>query len=503
MNYDFFRFLLKITPLHPRFLHTRESRVQYLRFFFVFFLAYSYLCSMLLLFNMNERYAMKKMTSRVVGAFRVFAVVAVMTSMGSVVAQEIHLKDSTNDSQLNIDLQMLAQGEVRNGGVVNPDDPTAEDRSNFVVGRTRLIIDYLKGNLEMKVVPQHLGIWGQKGQGSFNLYEAWAKYSIPQGFFVQIGRQVLSYDDERILGPNDWAMAAQTHDLLRMGFEGYGHKVHALLAYNQNTDEGGTYYVDGAQSYKTMQTLWYHYDVPKTNLGVSLMFMNLGVQGMTTEKTPKTYNQQLLGTHITWQPSWGAFSGCYYRQMGKNGDGIKMEGWMTAYKATVNASSMLKLTAGFDYLSGDKYFAVPKPGQIGLVQHEKLGGFTPLYGSHHKFYGAMEFFYVNAYVNGFSPGLQNAYIGGDVTIARKLTISPYYHYMAMATKLKDINMTLGHMIDLSLSYQFNKDINISAGYSFMTGTETMERLKRASGQSHLRWFWLSVNITPRLLSLIF
>ena len=298
-------------------------------------------------------------------------------------------------------------------------------------------------------------------------------------------------------------MAAISHDVLRLGYEGYGHKAHVLLAYNQNTDEGGTYYVDGAQDYKSMQALWYHYDIPKTNLGLSLMLMNLGVQGTNQDKTPKTYNQQLLGTYILWQPSWGEFSGSYYRQMGKNGDGIKMEGWMTAYKATVNASSMLKLTAGFDYLSGDKYFAVPKPGQIGLVQHEKLGGFTPLYGSHHKFYGAMEFFYVNAYVNGFSPGLQNAYIGGDITIAKKLTITPYYHYMAMATKLEGINMTLGHMLELTLSYQLDKDINISAGYSFMTGTETMERLKRANSGSHLRWFWLNVNITPRLFSLTF
>lgn len=426
-----------------------------------------------------------------------------MVSATSAWAQDIQLKDTTKNSQLSIDLQMLAQGEVRNGGVVDASNPKSEDRSNFVVGRTRLVIDYQRNNLEMKVTPEHKGLWGQQGRGSFNLYEAWAKYTTPQGIFLQIGRQALSYDDERILGPNDWSMAAISHDVLRLGYEGYGHKAHVLLAYNQNTDEGGTYYVDGAQDYKSMQALWYHYDIPKTNLGLSLMLMNLGVQGTNQDKTPKTYNQQLLGTYILWQPSWGEFSGSYYRQMGKNGDGIKMEGWMTAYKATVNASSMLKLTAGFDYLSGDKYFAVPKPGQIGLVQHEKLGGFTPLYGSHHKFYGAMEFFYVNAYVNGFSPGLQNAYIGGDVTIARKLTITPYYHYMAMATKLDGINMTLGHMLELTLSYQLDKDINISAGYSFMTGTETMERLKRANSGSHLRWFWLNVNITPRLFSLTF
>lgn len=426
-----------------------------------------------------------------------------MLSTGSLWAQGIQLKDTTKNSQLSIDLHMLAQGELRNGGVKDPDNPQAEDRSNFVVGRTRLVIDYQRDNLEMKVTPQHLGLWGQQGNGEFNLYEAWAKYTTPQGIFVQVGRQVLSYDDERILGPNDWSMAAVSHDVLRLGYEGHGHKAHLLLAYNQNTDQGGTYYINGSQSYKSMQTLWYHYDIPKTNLGISLMLMNLGVQGTNEDMTPKTYNQQLLGTHVTWQPSWGSFSGCYYKQTGKNEYGATMAGWMTAYKASVQASSVLNLTAGYDYLSGDKYFVVPRPGQIGLIRHERMGGFTPLYGSHHKFYGAMEFFYVNAYVNGFSPGLQNAYIGGDVTIAKKLTISPFYHYMAMATKLDDINKTLGHMLELTVSYQLDKDISIAAGYSLMTGTKSMERLKRTDSGNHLRWLWLYVNITPRLFSLTF
>ena len=42
--------------------------------------------------------------------------------------------------------------------------------------------------------------------------------------------------------------------------------------------------------------------------------------------------------------------------------------------------------------------------------------FYSLYGSHHKFYGAMDFFYVRTFVNGFSPGLQNLYCGGKVKV---------------------------------------------------------------------------------------
>lgn len=74
-----------------------------------------------------------------------------------------------------------------------------------------------------------------------------------QGLFVKIGRQGIEYDDERILGYDDWAMTAPTHDMLKLGYEGHGHKVHALLAYNQTSDNvatGNSIYTGGIQPYK-------------------------------------------------------------------------------------------------------------------------------------------------------------------------------------------------------------------------------------------------------------
>ena len=45
-----------------------------------------------------------------------------------------------------------------------------------------------------------------------------------------------TYDDERILGSDDWSMTAFSHDLLRIGYEGHNHKAHLMLAYNQNAE---------------------------------------------------------------------------------------------------------------------------------------------------------------------------------------------------------------------------------------------------------------------------
>jgi hypothetical protein len=59
---------------------------------------------------------------------------------------------------------------------------------------------------------------------------------------------------------------------------------------------------------------------------------------------------------------------------------------------------------------------------------------------------------------------------------------------------------LGHEFELTASYQIIKDLKISAGFSYMTGTKTMEKLKRATDDGNLKWGWLSLNISPRIFT---
>jgi predicted porin len=112
----------------------------------------------------------------------------------------------------------------------------------------------------------------------------------------------------------------------------------------------------------------------------------------------------------------------------------------------------------------------------------------------------MDYFYFSSQYGSFTPGLQNAYAGGYVRPFKGFQVGAAYHYMAMATKLQDMNMTLGHEIELSASYKFSKDVQLMAGYSYMTGTKTMERLKRASDSGKLRWGWLALVVSPRIFT---
>ena len=169
-------------------------------------------------------------------------------------------------------------------------------------------------------------------------------------------------------------------------------------------------------------------------------------------------------------------------------------------KAHYQAWQRVGLLVGFDYLSGDDYFVIRSKGGLGMPQHKVFKFFNPVYGSHHKFYGMMDFFYVQAFSDTFSPGLQNLYAGGTYSPIKNLDLSLTYHYMAMATNLKQVNMTLGHDIDFEASYQVLKDAKVSLGFSYMVGTKTMEKLKRTENNDNLKWAWLSLVVSPRIIS---
>lgn len=412
------------------------------------------------------------------------------------------------DTLFTVDIQLMTRGEIRNGGMTSDaNDPQSEDKAAFVLDRERLTLGYQRDWLEAKASVQHVGTWGHEGSAGTSVYEAWAKLTARNGLFAQVGRLALCYDDERIVGSDDWVVASMTHDALRMGYEGHGHKAHVILAYNQNMrslNSPGSFYTNGSRPYKTMQTVWYHYDVPKVPLGASLLLMNIGMQaGLPDGKSdnaPHTEWQLVYGGYVKYAPPHFTVEGSYYRQAGHDENSAKLDAWMASAKAEWKPNDTWALQAGYDYLSGDDYVAVLNEGSIGLPRHEVNKGFNPVYGSHHKFYGAMDFFYLSTYVNGFTPGLQNAYIGGTFCPIKNLRLKASYHYLATGTELSELDRTLGHEIELEAAYALAKDIRVSAGYSYMTGTKTMERLKRASGDGSLRWAWLSLIISPRLFS---
>ena len=149
---------------------------------------------------------------------RVYLVIALQLPLIVVQAQT----DSTKVDKVNtlsFGLNYLSHGEIVRGGLPAGGNDETEDKSNFLLGRTRIIVDYSRPYFQAHAVIQNKAVWGTSGDKALNLYEGWVKMTAKNGLFAQVGRIALSYDDERIIGTNDFAMAAQSHDVLGVVYE--------------------------------------------------------------------------------------------------------------------------------------------------------------------------------------------------------------------------------------------------------------------------------------------
>ena len=113
----------------------------------------------------------------------------------------------------------------------------------------------------------------------------------------------------------------------------------------------------------------------------------------------------------------------------------------------------------------------------------------------------MDYFYASTFANGYAPGLMDARIGGRFRLSDKVDMELNYHYFSTAVKVQDLKKSLGSEVDYQINWSIMKDVKLSAGYSFMRGTKTMDAVKTGNHKSWQDWGWVSLNINPKILFL--
>ena len=111
-----------------------------------------------------------------------------------------------DENEINVDAQVRARGEYRNG--YQELRPEGAQPASFINERARLGIGYQRGDgLSAKLSVQQVSVWGKYKQleksGDIMMNEAWGQLRFGEGFFAKLGRQILSYDDERLFGALD------------------------------------------------------------------------------------------------------------------------------------------------------------------------------------------------------------------------------------------------------------------------------------------------------------
>ncbi|HTR28626.1 MAG TPA: alginate export family protein [Puia sp.] len=379
----------------------------------------------------------------------------------------------------------------------------------------------------------------------------------------RIGRQELVYDDQRLLGNLDWLQQARRHDAMVWKAVQRLWRADLGVAFNQNTDAfnyNGTYYTpdniaayvrdskgdlaptpagfvplvgasglsamngkpslvaapgtNGAtQNYKSMQFLYIAKRFHGATLSGLLLTDEFGrykpdsVRDIAGTDTGYIYgwhfNQAGANLRITGGiyltaplgPSgrWKLVAGAYY-QAGKNPSGTHLAAYTTTMSLTYGGR-LFSATAGWDYLSGNNAFS------SSTTDHR----FDPLYGTPHKFWGYMDYFYAGT--GSAAGGLDNPYVKAKYNSRNgRLTTELCYHYFGLAAAQKDqkggtLDKYLGSEADWITDYSMNRSTTLEAGFCGMAATHSLEYAKGitpGSARLHPGWVYLQLNITPEL-----
>jgi len=395
--------------------------------------------------------------------------------------------------------ELRPRAEVRNGykHLMLP----GSEMAFFVSQRSRINFDYDKEKLKLKFTVQNIRVWGDAAtlsladKNGFAMHESWVNYQFSDIFGIKVGRQEISYDDQRIFGAVGWAQQARSHDaaLLIFDLKTKG-RIETGFAYNANR-ESLRHENYALNQYKSLQYLWYNVKL-KDYMTLSVLALNNGLPYLKDSISQKIINSQTLGGRLTFKKKKLQSNGAFYYQTG-NLPNIGSTGtiYQSAYYAALD----------FSYQITNHFFAglgteIISGSDLGSTKNQN-NAFNPYYGTNHKFNGLMDYFYVGNHIN--SVGLI------DIALPLKFKkdksiISLTGHYFMAEGKIMDNGQTrspdLGTEIDLTFAYTFNSTFKINAGYSQIFASQNLEFLTGGDRQLTNNWGWLMLTFKPVFLN---
>src|SRR5690606_30365232 len=189
----------------------------------------------------------------------------------------IFLIEASFGQIVEADLQIRPRYEFRNGYKTLRSD--ADEPASFISQRSRLGLTYRENKIALRLSLQNISTWGDVPGGavanknSTGIFEAYGSFEFDEVLGIKAGRQVLSYDNERIFGEVNWTQPARAHDAMLLKTGPYkNHQIHIGGAYNNDSESlfKAPYATD---NYKAMEYLWYNYSIEP--LTVSFLFANV------------------------------------------------------------------------------------------------------------------------------------------------------------------------------------------------------------------------------------
>lgn len=359
--------------------------------------------------------------------------------------------------------------------------------------RSRLTFDYTHKIFETKLSIQDVRIWGDETQLSsadakgVSLHEAWGKVKFKEFFYFKLGRQELSYDDQRLLGSVNWAQQARSHDAVVFGFEKEDWKLHIAGAYNNDAfDLSKTPY--SINGYRALSFFWVNKTI-KEKFKLSFIGIANGIENATDTTL---YFTGTFGPHLEYKSKAFATTATFYYQTGKNTNNITVSSFLAAATASYKVKAT-NFKIGIDFLSGTNALN---------NSNSKQRTFNTLYATNHKFYGFMDYF-INIPAHTANGGLIDLQLGMNSEIGEKSSILVNTHYFLSANNVADPNnlgnalsRSLGGEIDAVYNLKIHEMVSFSLGWSVLIPTNSLDVINAGTKGRFNTWAWTAFTFKP-------
>ncbi|SNR62293.1 Alginate export [Lutibacter agarilyticus] len=405
----------------------------------------------------------------------------------------------SSKAQFSIDAELRPRTEYRHGfGTLIAKDA---EPGYGISTRARLNFGYKADAYEIFMSMQDVMVWGENRQilpkdlnNSFAIFQAWANIKLGENMSTKLGRQVLSYDDQRIMGGLDWAQQGRNHDAILLKYNKNKFLFDLGFAFNQDYDNisgfqssDNTYYTKGFFSYKTMQ--YGYFKNTWGDFSGSLLLLNNGFQNYDVlDNQDGISNLQTFGVHLNYGKKLLGVAGNLYMQTGERQGEIDVKGaYLASLDFTFKTNTLVNFGLGAEIISGND-------GDAG-----ETGAFFPLYGTNHKFNGFMDYFYVGNHAN--SIGLVDFHVSANFTLNKKSSLLVKVLNFSGEQELLSGEKSLGTELDIVYALKLN-GFTFKAGYSQMFESDGMYELKgldKNLAANTQNWAWAMLVFKPKFL----
>ena len=380
-------------------------------------------------------------------------------------------------------------------------NPLAEDAPviGTITQRSRLWARYRQSFFETYLSFQDIRLWGDENlysssgtygtTGSAMLFQGWFILKPWKTFSIKTGRQLFSYDDQRILSARNWNDYQVTYDAVLVQFDDGKNKVDVGLTWNMASGQNMLY-----PDIKFRVFDFVRYERFFGNLSLSGIALITG--NTMSDTVAKVYLRGTYGLNVVFQPNrcYGRFSGYYQHNLNNNGTRLRAYAlsFFSRYEVVANA---LSVGAWYDLLSG------VDQTKTGATYLKTDHWFDIFYGRRHGWYGYQDMFPPSP-----AEGLQDLCLNVGVDPWKKLHIQLDGHFFWMQGKRYNddgsgqvLQKNLGQELDLTVTWKILDFVVLQGGYSCYFMTRSFKQVKNVSitDTRFPQYGYVMVTVTPQ------